>query len=60
MLSERRVPAISFLCCNRKMREGDRGTKRINVEIKLAEDEVKREIMLCCTLAGVILLPNNI
>jgi hypothetical protein len=40
------------------MREGDRGTKWISVEIKLMEDEVKREI--CCTSAGVIQLPNNI
>jgi hypothetical protein len=42
------------------MREGDRGTKWISVEIKLVEDEVKREIMLYCTSAGVIQLPNNI
>lgn len=58
MLSERRDPAVSFLCFSRKMREGDRGTKWISVEIKLMEDEVKREI--CCTSAGVIQLPNNI
>jgi hypothetical protein len=42
------------------MREGNRGTKRINVEIKLVEDEVKREIKLCCSSAGAIQLPNNI
>jgi hypothetical protein len=60
MLSERPVPAVSFLCYSRKMREGDRGTKWISVEIKLVEDEVKREIMLCCTTAVTIQLPNNI
>jgi hypothetical protein len=42
------------------MSEGDIGTKWINVEIKLVEDEVKREIMLCCTSAGAIQLPDNI
>jgi len=42
------------------MREGDRGTEWISVEIKLVEDEGKREIVLCCTSAGVIQLPDNI